>query len=82
MIYRNGHTVFGNCDMCFLKGKNQLKFMMQQKPELADWWIEQENKTGKTFKFDCTFEDIKNIDKNQLSLSLDHDESIDCFCND
>jgi len=82
LIYRNGHTVFGNCDMCFLKGKNQLNYMIKQKPELAEWWIEQENKTNKTFKFDCTFQDIKDIDKDQLSISFDHEESIDCFCND
>ena len=82
LIAKNGHTVFGNCDMCFLKGKNQLKYMMKHKQNLADWWIDQENKTGKTFKYDISFQEIKDLDKNQLQLNFDQEESIDCFCHD
>lgn len=84
LIYRNGHTVFGNCDMCFLKGKHQLKYMMKQKPELTDWWIEQEERTGKTFKYDISFQDLKDLNKDQKDLftDIEQDESIDCFCHD
>lgn len=83
LIYRNGHTVWGNCDMCFLKGKSQLNYMMKQTPELADWWIEQEERTGKTFKYDTSFKELRDIDKQQRNLFSDLDnQSIDCFCHD
>ncbi|MYA08527.1 MAG: Nin-like protein [Holophagales bacterium] len=33
----------GNCDLCFLKGKGKLLALIAEEPELADWWIEQED---------------------------------------
>ena len=82
LIAKNGHTVFGNCDMCFLKGKNQLTHMMREKKDLANWWIEQEEKTGKTFKYDISFKELRDKDKKQLKFNFDTEESIDCFCHD
>lgn len=42
----------GNCDLCFLKGQGKLLAILQQNPELADWWIEQEKRfVGKTRRF-------------------------------
>lgn len=32
----------GNCDLCFLKGRNILQRLMRDNPGMADWWIEQE----------------------------------------
>lgn len=32
----------GNCDLCFLKGQGKLMQIMQENPELAQWWIEKE----------------------------------------
>jgi len=37
-----GKTLAGNCDLCFLKGTKTLIKIIQEKPELADWWINQE----------------------------------------
>jgi len=35
----------GNCDLCFLKGREKLKRIIRENPGIADWWIEQEAKT-------------------------------------
>lgn len=32
----------GNCDLCFLKGQKKRIRIMQDRPDLAEWWIEQE----------------------------------------
>tara|TARA_R100001086_G_C11817333_1_gene253201 strand:+ start:174 stop:1040 length:867 start_codon:yes stop_codon:yes gene_type:complete len=81
LIATNGHTILGNCDMCFLKGKKQLMQIMEQKENLANWWIAQEKKTGKTFKYDISFQQMKNLNQNQYTL-FENEESIDCFCHD
>lgn len=39
----------GNCDLCFLKGQGKLLRILRDRPDLADWWIEKEQKfVGKT----------------------------------
>ena len=84
LLATDKHTLFGNCDMCFLKGKSQLLEMMKHREDLADWWIEKEKQTGKTFKYDISYEqmiEIKNHQDRQQSLFFD-DESVDCFCHD
>jgi Phosphoadenosine phosphosulfate reductase family len=40
----------GNCDLCFLKAQNKRVRIMQDRPDLAEWWIGQERKTGRTFR--------------------------------
>lgn len=34
----------GNCDLCFLKAKWKRLAIMEQEPEAAKWWIDQENR--------------------------------------
>lgn len=34
----------GNCDLCYKKGLRKLMTIAKDKPELADWWREMENK--------------------------------------
>ena len=46
LVARDGHTILGNCDMCFLKGKKQTMDIMRSRPELSEWWIELEKRTG------------------------------------
>lgn len=33
----------GNCDLCFLKGRKKRAEIVRRSPEMADWWIDQEN---------------------------------------
>lgn len=39
----------GNCDLCFLKGRGLRKQLIRDNPGMADWWAEQERKTGAWF---------------------------------
>lgn len=38
----SGKTMHGNCDLCFLKGGNQVLSLIREKPSRALWWIQQE----------------------------------------
>lgn len=43
-----GKTPHGNCDLCFLKGGAQIFSLIRERPERADWWIEQESRIPRT----------------------------------
>ena len=92
----NGKTLAGNCDLCYLKGAKTLINIIREKPELADWWIEQEQKIQKpasdtlgrevstgTFRKDRDY--IKLVDLAKLEAKqteLFDDDSRSCFCHD
>jgi 3'-phosphoadenosine 5'-phosphosulfate sulfotransferase (PAPS reductase)/FAD synthetase len=42
--FGNGITPLGNCDLCFLKGQNQIMSMIADKPERAIWWASMEER--------------------------------------
>ena len=46
----NGKTIKGNCDLCFLKSESQLASMARDHPDLAKWWIDAEERTGRQFE--------------------------------
>lgn len=87
----NGVTKHGNCDLCFLKGTQQIMSLVSEKPERAIWWAKMEtlvqtsNKSygdGGRFRKDRPgySELAKFIDKQGDFFG--HDESIECFCGD
>jgi 3'-phosphoadenosine 5'-phosphosulfate sulfotransferase (PAPS reductase)/FAD synthetase len=87
----NGVTKNGNCDLCFLKGTQQIMSLVSEKPERAIWWAKMEtlvqtsNKSfgdGGRFRKDRPgySELAKFIDKQGDFFG--HDESIECFCGD
>ena len=92
----HGKTLAGNCDLCFLKGTRTLITLIKEKPELADWWIEQEQKIEKkskeklgrkvsvaTFRKDRSYKDLvemARLDAKQISLF--DDDARSCFCHD
>lgn len=41
--------VEGNCDLCFLKGRNNLSALIRSAPESAAWWDRLEQSVGGTF---------------------------------
>jgi 3'-phosphoadenosine 5'-phosphosulfate sulfotransferase (PAPS reductase)/FAD synthetase len=41
---RGGKTMHGNCDLCFLKGADQVLSLIREQPNRAIWWMEQENR--------------------------------------
>jgi hypothetical protein len=74
---------FGNCDLCFMKSNGyagRIVQLIRQEPERADWWIEQERKTGATFMKGITYEQLKYIALSQKEFSFDDEPEIDCFC--
>jgi 3'-phosphoadenosine 5'-phosphosulfate sulfotransferase (PAPS reductase)/FAD synthetase len=87
----NGVTDLGNCDLCFLKAQGKRQSIIRERPELADWWIEQENIDGKGkgepsyFRKDSiSYKSMKKIALEQTNIFDDMftDETIPCFCGD
>jgi 3'-phosphoadenosine 5'-phosphosulfate sulfotransferase (PAPS reductase)/FAD synthetase len=85
----NGTTDWGNCDLCFLKGASKKLAIIRERPDLADWWIQQEaslsKEVGKAafFRSDQpSYADMKIIATDQGGFDLGFDESIPCFCGD
>ena len=86
----NGVTPFGNCDLCFLKGLGRKMSIIRARPDLADWWIDQEEKLsnevgkGAYFRADQpSYAQMKEIALTQPDMFDDAiDESIPCFCGD
>lgn len=89
----NGVTDLGNCDLCFLKGNSKRMSIIRERPELADWWIEQErymslnvsntSEATATFRKEGSYAQMKVIATDQGNLfDFGDDPSIPCFCGD
>ena len=88
----NGKTYHGNCDLCFLKGYPQTLSLIQEKPERAIWWIEQEAKIkssgqftgdGARFRKDRpSYKQMMEYSKTQGDMFGSEEETIACFCGD
>jgi len=79
----NGVTDWGNCELCFLKGRSKRLSIIRERPDLADWWIEAEKRKGQQFRPDePSYEQMKIIASDQGQLFDFDDESIPCFCGD
>lgn len=70
----------GNCDLCFLKHPRKRQQIMRERPDLAVWWLEQEARTGSTFRID---------NPSYAALASQGDlfeeplgELTECFCHD
>ena len=78
-----GINTLSNCDLCFLKGSKIKKSIIEHRPKLADWWINQEKKINARFRSDQpSYEAMKIIASDQGQLFDFADESIACFCGD
>jgi len=86
-------SILGNCDLCFMKGKNALMAIMAKYPELADKWIADEDmskermegkkKLGHTYFEGTTIRQLRNIARNNLFKDYDLEEispAFDCAC--
>ena len=83
LTFRDGITALGNCDLCFLKGPNQIMSMIRENPNLADWWAAQELSIGATFRSDRpTYAQMQQFSKDQMDMFAGMDEGISCFCGD
>jgi 3'-phosphoadenosine 5'-phosphosulfate sulfotransferase (PAPS reductase)/FAD synthetase len=69
----------GNCDLCFLKGPRKRQQIMRDRPDLAVWWIQQEQRLGSTFRRDCP--DYATL-ASQMDLFTETDPLTECYCHD
>ena len=70
----------GNCDLCFLKGKNKIINILRNEPNKANWWIEREKLSGHTFKKDISYKTMLELSKNP-EFNFTDDNEILCNCN-
>lgn len=79
----NGVTDWGNCDLCFLKGKSKRMSIIRERPDLAEWWIQAEKMKAQQFRPDePSYAQMKVIATDQGQLFDFDDDSIPCFCGD
>ena len=92
----NGRTLEGNCDLCFLKGANQVYSIIAsdrgEPVRKADWWARMERTAvsssgitgnGALFRFDRpSYQQMLDYSDTQFDMFADHDEAIACFCGD
>ena len=92
----NGRTLEGNCDLCFLKGANQVySIIASDRGELvrkADWWARMERTAvsssgitgnGALFRFDRpSYQQMLDYSDIQFDMFADATEAIACFCGD
>lgn len=79
------HPWEGNCDLCFLKNTQKRIRIMQDRPDLAHWWIEQERRIGRTFRQPPRPGYTQLLSLAQMPMLFDPDESedlADCVCGD
>jgi len=74
----------GNCDLCFLKGQGKRIRILQDRPELAQWWIEQERRTGRRFRAAPrpSYEQLLQAASMPMLFNPDEEDLTDCVCGD
>lgn len=73
------HQHEGNCDLYFLKGPKKRQQIMRNRPDLALWWVEQEERMGATFRRDCpSYTELQR----QGDLFEPLGDLTECFCHD
>lgn len=82
LTFRDGVTPMGNCDLCFLKGPNQILGLIKDKPERAVWWARQEEAVGATFRSDRpSYGQMHKFLTDQADMFNDAG-GVECFCGD
>jgi 3'-phosphoadenosine 5'-phosphosulfate sulfotransferase (PAPS reductase)/FAD synthetase len=74
----------GNCDLCFLKGFAKRARIIEERPDLAAWWIDAERRIGATFRaHEPSYQRVLDWTKTQRRLPMVDDlTSVDCGCTD
>ena len=76
------HKRFSNCDMCFLKGKNNLVQIAREEPNRLNWWKAQEAKRDWRFIKGLTYSRIEALSKEPTLFDDDANYGYSCFCGD
>jgi 3'-phosphoadenosine 5'-phosphosulfate sulfotransferase (PAPS reductase)/FAD synthetase len=73
---------YSNCDLCFLKGYGIKQSLVNENPQLAEWWEYQEFLIGARFRADQpSYKQMIASTASQEDL-FGYDESVPCFCGD
>jgi len=74
----------GNCDLCFLKGDRVRARIVRERPDLAAWWIAQEQRVGGTFVSGDTYTALADRARRLpvLPMELDAEPALPCNCTD
>jgi len=87
----NGVTDWGNCDVCYLKGGRKKMSIIRERPDLADWWADMEDKVGELttgsaarFRNDQpSYKEMKIIATSQRTLfDVIDDNTVPCYCGE
>lgn len=80
--FRDGVTALGNCDLCFLKGPQQVMGIIKDKPARAAWWARMEYEVGATFRSDRpSYSEMYRFMDSQADM-FNKEGAVDCFCGD
>lgn len=80
--FKDNVTTLGNCDLCFMKGSNQVMSIIRQQPKRAIWWAKQEEAINGRFSKDrAGYAEMMKFAETQTDF-FGHDETIPCFCGD
>ena len=80
--FRDGVTPLGNCDLCFLKGPQQIMGLIKDNPDRAMWWAKQEEAINATFRSDRPSYGQMHKFLSDQSDMFDGAGGIECFCGD
>lgn len=78
----------GNCDLCFLKGARVRSRIVRERPDLAAWWIAQEQRVGAAFvsgdSYTALVDRVRRLPLLPMDLDPTAEEpvSIACACTD
>lgn len=82
LTFKDGVTALGNCDLCFLKGPQQILGLVKDKPERAVWWAKMEGIVGATFRSDRpSYSEMHKYISAQTDM-FNNEGGIECFCGD
>jgi 3'-phosphoadenosine 5'-phosphosulfate sulfotransferase (PAPS reductase)/FAD synthetase len=72
----------GNCDLCFLKGRNKLKAIIrEQGPQVADWWSDMERQAGGQFVTEWSYADLaREVSEQPSFFDPADDDEFDAEC--
>jgi 3'-phosphoadenosine 5'-phosphosulfate sulfotransferase (PAPS reductase)/FAD synthetase len=77
----------GNCDLCFLKSAAKKMRVIRDRPDLADWWITQEQTvkaktpSGARFTTEYSYADLaRDVAQSPMLPFVDNDDEHDAEC--
>lgn len=78
----------GNCDLCFLKGESKIRRIMEDRPDLVSWWIQQESALNVApFRADrpryaALLANVQAQTRMPWAAGMGMDDLGDCLCHD